>query len=440
MKRNLTNIKEQSLKQRFTIDVVVFFDDSRKEYFRFTPEMINFHLTFTLNKLAYGSFLWNDIDGSFFNKFILSGGEFISISMSTKNTKDGIEETYKDEFVFYGYKIIDKKDIKLDANKNRFEIYFCSPAQLKSNQTTIRRGWLGNKRQSDIVEDIMKTELGIDPKKITIIPTKSKRENFISPNLHPKELIDELKKESEGELSDFYVFFQNRKGYSFIPFSEIMKQEPVIAIERSKGGQKSDVFLTKIEKEDSLTGIDVLRSLKSGELGSTHAYFDRKSKKMKKFETKLDKKRLDSVYTTGKYGIYNTELILKDAPNSFYDIISYSPDLVNEFRYDIYSNMFKNNIFEFTMAGNLMLDVGDVFFMPIQLNGEEYNNALTGNWSVMEIDFRWSATSETKQMGVTSCVCEYKVVKTSYESFMNDTFNKESLLKTKKNINVLTEN
>lgn len=436
-----TNLQEQFLKSKGSVEVIVWVNEDQGQFFRFTEEIEHFELTFAFNRFAQGSFIWNDVDGNFFKTFILSGGEKMAITINTTNTSSGDSEIYTEDFVFYAYDIIDKQDLRMDATKNRYEIFFCSPAQLRNYQKRVLRGWLGPRPISDVVEDICVKELEISKKRLHIYRTKNSITNFIGTNRSPKEVIDFLKTMSEYDnQKTFYGFFQNRDGYHFKPISECLKGDPVVALDRTKGKQEETIFLTKILAEDTICGINVLKTLKENCIKRNVVSFNRKEKKTNLVTNNIfSEKGLEELGLLGEKSYYSEDFI-NNSLDSNYEAYPYSVSFlkINKF-YEIYRDMFQRNLFSYKLAGNFLMDVGDLVYMSIQLNAEDYNSALSGIWLILEVKFKWSPNSETNQLGMNLFENEYVVAKVGYSHFMNDCFGQEKLLTVKKRANVFKQ-
>lgn len=425
------NITQKYAKKNVRFSAMVFFND--KTYYDFSSEILEFEMRYALNTFPFGNFLWNDVEGNLYNRFILSGGEPLRVAISTSNTNEGKIEQHVEELVIYA---INMEDINVpgEASKGRIRVFFCSSSSLKNAKTLVRRGWRGTKQISSIVEDLCVDHLNISKKELDIRPTLNTMDNFIAPNKRPKEIIDYLKKQSlfNGK-DDFYVFFKNRSGYHFRPMAEYVLATPKTAFNRSMGTSKQIISAVEITSESTKKGFDLMEGLLNETFGKTFVSFDRKTKKLTSQTCKMDSDYLNRVAKLGKYNYYNKSF-LEDIEQSAY-VVESKPHLTGHLNYPIYSNLFQNIMIEVTLPGNLIVDVGDIVSITHLASQLERNSSWSGLWMILGMNVTYSTVSETNQLAEYNFETSYTLVKLGYNIIHNDCEGSSSVIKSKRNIN-----
>lgn len=111
------------------------------------------------------------------------------------------------------------------SNSTVWDIVFVSEEFIRDGSISISRALhTPNKTTSDIVYDMLTTELGASAKKYDIEETSSKLTNYIASNITPFSVcyaMSPLSFSAENPLGSLYLFFETLEGYTFRSFESL---------------------------------------------------------------------------------------------------------------------------------------------------------------------------------------------------------------------------
>lgn len=250
--------------QDFSINTLnlVMANGKKMELKKLLIEMSYYEDIYTFASSGYISVL--DAQG-FIEMLQLTGDEYIEMNFG--KIKDAPNSTIQ---TFRVYKAGNRKNSG-NMNSEGYTLYFCSEELLLSEQTKISKSYAGQKI-SDIITDVLKDKLKVQPKKIGVIEETTGMYDFVIPRMKPFESISWLSTYARPKAfntSADMLFFQTKDGFNFRSIQSMYK-DPTYATYRyepknlnSDVQQFQDKAVTVLEFE-FLKTYDKLNEVNSG--------------------------------------------------------------------------------------------------------------------------------------------------------------------------------
>ena len=167
----------------------------------------------------------------FINKFPIVGQERLTMKIKTPSPEIKKEDILEGEiFDFIERRFVINKVQSRDAiatGAQFYELKFISEHALVNSTKKISKSYVNSKSNiGEMVEDLLKNELGLPQDKIFVEPTLGSR-SILMQNINPHTFIQNLTKEaiSKEDGSPNYVYYENKNGVFFRTLQHMYKQQ-----------------------------------------------------------------------------------------------------------------------------------------------------------------------------------------------------------------------
>ena len=167
----------------------------------------------------------------FINKFPIVGQERLTMKIKTPSPNIKKEDLFEGEVLnFIERRFVINKVQSRDAISSGaqfYELKFISEHALINSTRKISKSFVNSKSNiGEMVEDLLKNELGIPQDKIFVEPTLGSR-SMLMQNVNPHTFIQSLAKEaiSKDDSSPNYVYYENKNGMFFRTIQHMYKQQ-----------------------------------------------------------------------------------------------------------------------------------------------------------------------------------------------------------------------
>ena len=167
----------------------------------------------------------------FINKFPIVGQERLTMKIKTPSPEIKKEDIFEGEiFDFIERRFVINKVQSRDAiatGAQFYELKFISEHALVNSTKKISKSYVNSKSNiGEMVEDLLKNELGLPQDKIFVEPTLGSR-SMLMQNINPHTFIQNLTKEaiSKEDGSPNYVYYENKNGVFFRTLQHMYKQQ-----------------------------------------------------------------------------------------------------------------------------------------------------------------------------------------------------------------------
>lgn len=147
------------------------------------------------------------------SKFRFHGNEFVEIELDKPSMDAPIKK------VFRVYKIANKK---ATINLQNYTLYLASEEMILSPQMLISKSYKGLSIKQ-MVNDILKNYLSVLDSKISIMSETNGNYDLIIPKMNALEAIQWLTTRAYSDKSSLYLFFENRDGFNFVSYEDLLK-------------------------------------------------------------------------------------------------------------------------------------------------------------------------------------------------------------------------
>lgn len=262
-----------------------------------------------------GHILINDSNG-FINAFRFTGQEKLELSFSkTTSTKN--------ESITKTFRIIRVSErIRSNFNTETYSIHFCSEQLFISEQVKVSKSY-SRMPISDIVNDVLKSYLGVPENKIFVENTDGVYD-FVIPYKKPIETIEMLlnyaRTSGDGKNVNYdFVFYEDKDLFNFVSLQSLYKRQAVKSFTFSAKNYLSPSNLLEIERSLStikafsfLDTFDSLYGLSTGAFASRAITVDPLTMTYRKTDYSYDNYFNNSKHLN-KYPVFNaTDEILKN--------------------------------------------------------------------------------------------------------------------------------
>jgi hypothetical protein len=344
----------------------------------------------------------------------------MSIRFKIQKSKDDINffEFYKE---FKIYNITNKKNTS--STSQSYVIHFVNEDFVYSLQKKISQNYYGP--YSTIAEKILTNHLKVPNSKPSkgksginyIYPTNVGKE-FIVPNLNPFDSLTWLAKRATStkyKAPDF-LFFENNKGYSFVPVSYLWEKEPQWTINAKPKNISNDVTseFFGVRNMKILSQFNMLDNIKEGSYAGTFVGFDTYTKtiSVQKIDNTFDSnsshgnknsnlsvtKSKDNIDFTKMYdsriAIYpfalprTTQAYIKEKSPKTSSVIDNTHEYIFQ-RRAFFSNLMQKRI-ELTMPGNFGYTCGETITLNVpkfsaKEDGKNTDDTLSGKYIILGV-------------------------------------------------------
>lgn len=247
------------------------------------------------------------------SKFKFHGNEFIELEIDKPEFENPLKK------VFRVYKIADRD---MSTTLQNYTLYLCSEEMILSPQIQISKSFKGLSI-TQIIKNILSNYLKVNPKKINQIAQTDGVYDIIVPRMNPFEAIQWLGTRAYTSKGSLYFFYENRDGFNFLSYEDMIKAAPYNKYTRSVKTNTDP--LTNMHTFTFLKVMEDFDLMKASRYGSFSSSLNTFDILRKSYETHY----FNSVQFKNK-GILNKEVTLNGFKNR----------LGNTF-YDSYGNMQK---------------------------------------------------------------------------------------------------
>ena len=167
----------------------------------------------------------------FINKFPIVGQERLTMKIKTPSPEIKKEDIFEGEiFDFIERRFVINKVQSRDgiaSGAQFYELKFISEHALVNSTKKISKSYVNSKSNiGEMVEDLLKNELGLPQDKIFVEPTLGSR-SILMQNINPHTFIQNLTKEaiSKEDGSPNYVYYENKNGIFFRTLQHMYRQQ-----------------------------------------------------------------------------------------------------------------------------------------------------------------------------------------------------------------------
>ena len=167
----------------------------------------------------------------FINKFPIVGQERLTMKIKTPSPEIKKEDIFEGEiFDFIERRFVINKVQSRDGiatGAQFYELKFISEHALVNSTKKISKSYVNSKSNiGEMVEDLLKNELGLPQDKIFVEPTLGSR-SILMQNINPHTFIQNLTKEaiSKEDGSPNYVYYENKNGIFFRTLQHMYRQQ-----------------------------------------------------------------------------------------------------------------------------------------------------------------------------------------------------------------------
>lgn len=149
------------------------------------------------------------------SNFQMHGNEFISIQVDKPSLNKPIKK------VFRIYKM-GNRSLGTTALQN-YTLYFASEEMLLSNQILISKSYKGL-QITTMAKDILSNKLQVSPTKMGQFSASIGSFDLIVPKMQPFQALSWLANKAYTKNGNLFFFFENRDGYNFVSYEDLLKQ------------------------------------------------------------------------------------------------------------------------------------------------------------------------------------------------------------------------
>lgn len=168
------------------------------------------------NACMTGDLLVGDA-GDMISSLQLHGNEFLSVKIDKPSLNKSLQKTFRI------YKIANRS-IGANALQN-YTFYFCSEELFLSTQYQVSKSYKGLPITS-MVKDILQNKLGVADKKLGAFSQSIGNFDLIVPKMQPLQAIEWLTPKAYTNNGNLFFFFENRDGYNFVSYEDLLKIQP----------------------------------------------------------------------------------------------------------------------------------------------------------------------------------------------------------------------
>lgn len=212
------------------------------------------------SSVIYGEILIND-GNDVFSNFYLVGNEYLSVKID----KPGLGRPF--ERLFRIFKA-SRRTPTTDSGQS-YILHFCSDEMVSSQQILVSKSYKTTKIKN-IVSDILRTELSVEPSRIFSLEETSGNFDLIVPNYRPFEAIQWATARGYDQNKFCYFFFENKNGFNLTSLQTLIKQKPYKTLKYELKNSDRDPANNKdsIDNLDILNDFDMLTSISNGAFAS----------------------------------------------------------------------------------------------------------------------------------------------------------------------------
>jgi hypothetical protein len=180
-------------------------------------KMIN---SFNLYEDIFTPFITGDVDVGdamdIFNNFVIRGNEYVYIKLDKPSLDKPIERYFRI------WKINDR-NLTSQALQN-YKIHFCSDEMILSSQMYMRKAYTGM-TIDNMVKDVLNKILVVSSDKMAngVFSSTAGNYSIVVPRMRPFEAASWLTSRAYNDSATLYFFFENRDGYNFASFEDLIK-------------------------------------------------------------------------------------------------------------------------------------------------------------------------------------------------------------------------
>ena len=259
----------------------------------------NFNITRNYVQLdLFENIFSNSISGSLViadtNNLIVNvpfiGQEFLRLKISTPGIS-GIDAIDYQQNYFVVYKVGFVQDIS--KGTQLIELHFTTQEALLNQRVRVSKSY-SQDNLHEIVEDVLVSGAYLDSRKYVFLEKAKNLQRIVSPNLHPFDLIAMCSSQAQSSSSstdpdiNYFVFFENTRGYHFKSLSFLYKQPiqgeyncgDVGTIDRKTEDKEN---YNRVLTYNKMGSINMLENIVGGVLGSTLTTHDIYNKKYEEY-------------------------------------------------------------------------------------------------------------------------------------------------------------
>src|ERR1017187_10818049 len=196
----------------------------------------------------------------------LHGNEFLLLNIDKPTLNKPIIKTFRI------YKISNREFGT--ASLQNYTLWFCSEELLLSSQTTVGKSYKGI-RIDQMVNDILMNKLKTDPSKVSIFTQTAGNFDLIIPRMQPFQAIEWLLPKSYNNNQNLFLFFENRDGYNFTSFENLISLPTYQTYSRSvKTTSEPEENINSVNYIKVVEDFNMLKAMRSGEFSSSLLIFD----------------------------------------------------------------------------------------------------------------------------------------------------------------------
>lgn len=240
------------------------------------------------------------------SNFRVHGNDFIEIEIDKPSLNQSIHKFYRI------YKVSNRN---MGTSIQNYTMHLCSEEMILSQQMSISKSYKGMKI-TNIVKNILKDYLKVSDNKIGKFSDSFGVYDTIIPKMNPLEAIQWLSTRAYSDKGSLYLFFENRDGFNFISYEDLLKVNPYSTYYKTV--KLSDDPAKNLQTFTALTipeDFDVVKASRYGSFSSSLKTLDLVTKSYDAF-------LFNSLQFKGK-GILNKEVTMNGLQNrlkkTFYD-------------------------------------------------------------------------------------------------------------------------
>lgn len=262
--------------------------------------------------------------------FALHGNEYIYIQLDKPSLNLPIGKTFRI------YKVSDRT---FDSQSlQNYKIHFCSEELFLSTQKYMRKSYRGMSIDA-MIKDILNKQLQVNSDKINngIFTSTAANYDIIIPRMQPLQAALWLTTRAYNDSETLYFFFENRDGYNFTSYENLISKTPYTKYTRSpKVTPEPTENMNSINYIKFVTDHDVIKGNRYGEFSTSMLTFDMLSRKYTR--TDFSGQNLKPTSIINKY------LPANDSTNRFTQNLFQAPEAMQKFAHVVDSDPNRNPI------------------------------------------------------------------------------------------------
>lgn len=250
--------------------------------------------------------------------FSFNGNEYIKISLDKPSLDKPITKYFR------VYKISDRDNTR-SQSLQKYTLHFCSEELILSTQILVRKAYKGLP-VSSIIKDILTTILKVDSSKMGgLFSTTSGNFDLIIPKMQPLEACQWLKSRGYNDSKTAYFFFENRYGYNYVCYEDLLTQNAYRTFSRTP---KVDPDPSQVIDSYNYIAFpeefDIIKGNRYGAFSGSIFTYDLLSRK-------YDSVSLSSASFESQKNLLNPNLQTNFSPNRFNRSLYDAPDSMQKF-------------------------------------------------------------------------------------------------------------